>query len=120
MTEYTITVPCAVKEITLSARDSSNLIIDEGEWKSGSISYTTEPVYKEIVAVTGRIALSVGENSVHITASHTNGVGTDVRYTVRIIREAGVHAVDTEVWGGTITPGRTDIPSKEEIGRAHV
>ena len=87
VTAYTITVPYETEEIGLAAEDHDNLVINQNEWKPGSLQLTMNPNHSDaIIKADGRIALDVGENVVHLTASYTNGFFENTEYTVTIVR----------------------------------
>ena len=87
VTAYTITVPFETNEIGLTAEHGTCLRIVESEWKPGSLQLTYNPDYPGvIIKVEGTIALDLGDNVVHLTASYVNGYFEETEYTVTITR----------------------------------
>lgn len=87
VTAYTITVPYETEEIGLVAEHGIKMEIIENEWKPGSLKLTYAPSSDAIIKAEGRIAPDVGENVVHLKASHVNGGFEKTEYTVTIIRQ---------------------------------
>jgi len=87
VTAYTITVPYETEEIGLASEHPKRLIIIENEWKPGSLQLTYDPNHSDrLIRVEGTIALDLGDNVVHLTASNVNGYFEETEYTVTITR----------------------------------
>lgn len=119
VTAYTITVPYETEEIGLAAEHATCLTIIESEWKPGSLQLTYNPNYSDaIIRVEGTIALDVGDNMVHLTASYVNGYFEETEYTVTIIRRPqGENAHTVTFKDGETILSNVTVNSGEKVAR---